>query len=636
MRYRSEIDGLRAVAVVPVILYHAGFSAFSGGYVGVDVFFVISGYLITTIIADEITEGRFSILHFYERRARRILPGLLAVLLTSLPFAWFWMMPRDLETFTYSVLAVVTFTSNFLFWSETDYFATTAELQPMLHTWSLAVEEQYYIIFPPLMLLIWRRKPFAILAALLVVSFFLAEWALGIDPAAAFFLLPMRAWELLGGALAALYLRRAGPHLLHPWVNDGLGAFGLTLIMFGVFVYDDSTRFPGLYAVPPTLGTLLVILFVQGRGLVCQLLGQQLFVWIGLISYGAYLWHQPVFSLFQHRFGSVAFESYALVLIALSFALAYASYRLIELPFRRRCGVRRLVWSMTASTIVGVGVAFLIFSKVDTSPEDTPSYRWALANADATLLDYLDARDVFMECGRGTDDYGIRECEFGDPTSPRTLVLWGDSLALALLSGIDGVAHESGVRGIAFISNGCPPVPGLENTLVSRCNGETHTEVMERISALSGVRDVVITGNLEGAIRARNVRIGGEAPSLGAVRERLSGAISRFEALGMRVIMLEQGPTFREPVSSHLLQNLRHGHSEPLVVEREAYIASLSEVRTLNDLPNLYLEAAPIFCRDEVCPSVDEDGELVVFDRNHVTRAYSAKLARYLFERADL
>jgi peptidoglycan/LPS O-acetylase OafA/YrhL len=209
MNYRAEIDGLRALAVVPVILLHAGFVLFSGGYIGVDIFFVISGYLITTIIISEMNEGRFGLARFYERRARRILPALLLVTLVCIPISFYLFLPRDITDFSQSLIAVVTFSSNILFWRESDYFGAEAEFKPLLHTWSLSVEEQYYVLFPLFLILTWRlgiKKITIILALVLKSSLGIAQWAVYRNPATAFYLLPTRGWEILVGAFAAIYL----------------------------------------------------------------------------------------------------------------------------------------------------------------------------------------------------------------------------------------------------------------------------------------------------------------------------------------------------------------------------------------------------------------------------------------------
>ncbi len=206
--YRPEVDGLRALAVLPVILFHAGFSAFSGGFVGVDVFFVINGYLITGIILAEISGDRFSIVSFYERRARRLLPALFVVMAVTLPFAWAWLLPSDMIDFGESLIAVATFCSNVLFWRESDYFSGDASLKPLLHTWSLAVEEQYYLLFPPLLLLLTRLRTQVMTCVLIIAalaSLTMASWGTTHKPTAAFYLLPTRGWELLIGALLAIW-----------------------------------------------------------------------------------------------------------------------------------------------------------------------------------------------------------------------------------------------------------------------------------------------------------------------------------------------------------------------------------------------------------------------------------------------
>src|SRR4029077_10903920 len=237
-RYRPEIDGLRAVAVIPVILFHAGFGLFSGGFVGVDVFFVISGYLITTIIMSELDEGKFTILNFYERRARRILPALFVVMLACLPFAWLWFLARDFKDFSKSIYAVATFSSNILFWRQSGYFDTSTELKPLLHTWSLAVEEQYYILFPLYLMLVYRFGRRWIYWSLIIIgisSLCVSHWAAYNKPSADFYLLPTRGWEILLGAFAAFYLSHDTPPRISRVVSQLLSATGLLLVTYSVF-----------------------------------------------------------------------------------------------------------------------------------------------------------------------------------------------------------------------------------------------------------------------------------------------------------------------------------------------------------------------------------------------------------------
>lgn len=332
MRYRKEIDGLRAVAVVPVILFHAGFESFSGGFVGVDVFFVISGYLITSLLIEDIEDGKFSIARFYERRARRILPALFLVMLVCLPFAWIWMLPYQLQDFGQSLVAVVFFSSNILFWLEDGYFAEAAELKPLLHTWSLAVEEQYYVLFPLLLIGLWRfgRKPaFWLIATATALSFALSEWGLRDSPSANFYLAPGRAWELLAGSLVAF------ASVDRPQSSANGPAFlGLGVILIAIVFYDEETRFPGVYALLPVMGTVLVILFASRQTWVGRFLSMRGFVGIGLISYSAYLWHQPLFAFARLRGLEEPSDGLLVALALASLGLAWMTWRWVETPFR--------------------------------------------------------------------------------------------------------------------------------------------------------------------------------------------------------------------------------------------------------------------------------------------------------------
>ena len=294
MQYRPEIDGIRAVAVLPVILFHAGIAGFSGGFVGVDVFFVISGYLISTIIFSELEANSFSIAKFYVRRARRILPALFSVVLFCIPLAWLYLPPRDLIDFGQSLVAVSTFTSNILFRRESGYFDTAAEIKPLLHTWSLAVEEQYYVLFPLFAMLFWRfgvRTITLLLCAAFFLSFAASVWGVHHKPSATFYLLPFRGWELLVGVFCALMARDF--EFKSRYVNNLMSLVGLLAVIFTIGFYDEDTLFPGPTALAPTIGTGLLILFCRPETITYSFLANRLCVGVGLVSYSAYLWHQP-------------------------------------------------------------------------------------------------------------------------------------------------------------------------------------------------------------------------------------------------------------------------------------------------------------------------------------------------------
>jgi peptidoglycan/LPS O-acetylase OafA/YrhL len=361
VRYRREVDGLRGLAVVPVIFFHAGVSAFSGGFVGVDVFFVISGYLITSIILADHEAGQFSLVHFYERRARRILPALLLVMAATSPFAYSWMMPDEFKNFGQSLLATATFSNNILLAITAGYWSLASEFKPLLHTWSLGVEEQFYAIFPLLMILCWayfRGWEVFVLGFLFVVSMIAAVWGVAHVPTMAFFALPTRAWEILLGVFAAYYLAHNKVDIRAGFRNQALSLIGVVLILASVFIFNQNYPSPGLTTLAPTVGTLLIILFALEGTIVHRLLGSRTMVGIGLISYSLYLWHQPLFALARVYSMQAPGAGVFAILIALTFALAYLTWRFVEMPFRNSA----IVGGRTVAIISALGsLSFVVF-----------------------------------------------------------------------------------------------------------------------------------------------------------------------------------------------------------------------------------------------------------------------------------
>lgn len=455
MEYRREIDGLRAVAVLPVILFHAGFKAFEGGFIGVDVFFVISGYLITTIILSDMNKGKFSIVTFYERRARRILPALFFVMLCCLPFAWLWLLPNHLKDFSQSLTAVSAFSSNILFWQESGYFGTEAELIPLLHTWSLSVEEQYYVLFPLFLMALWKLRKrwiFGSLVVIAIVSLIVAQWGAYNKPTATFFLLPTRGWELAIGALIAfyfLYKREQAEFITsHKATSEVLGLFGLALICYSIFAFDKSTPFPGLYALIPTIGTAFIIIFSTSETIVGRLLSTKTMVGIGLISYSTYLWHQPLFVFARHR--SLTDPSVAL-LIALSFLsiiLAYFSWRFVEIPFRdKKVITRKMVFTFAV-------VGSVVFAAIGISGYLNNGYDRRMNN-NGIVLAHISEK---VKINEGLNS----ECNEKFTLSPncRTsdkpeILVWGDSFAMHLVQGI--MESNQNAKIIQMTKNTCGP-----------------------------------------------------------------------------------------------------------------------------------------------------------------------------------
>lgn len=456
MKYRREIDGLRAVAVLPVILFHAGFEAFAGGFIGVDVFFVISGYLITTIILADMNNEKFSITTFYERRARRILPALFFVMLCCLPFAWFWLLPNHLKDFCQSLTAVSVFSSNVLFWRESGYFGTAAELKPLLHTWSLAVEEQYYILFPLFLMALWKLRKrwiFGSLMAVAAVSLVVAQWGAYNKPTATFFLLPTRGWELAIGALIAfyfLYKREQAEFITsHKATSEALGALGLALICYSIFAFDESTPFPSLYALIPTIGTALIIIFATSATIVGRLLSAKIMVGIGLISYSTYLWHQPLFVFARHRSLTEPSVTLLLVLSILSIVLAYLSWRFVEIPFRdKKAFGRKKIFTFAV-------VGSLTFAAIGLAGHTNNGYDKRV-NDRGVLLDTISKKTLV--------NHGLNsECEGDFTLSPKCrtsdapeILVWGDSYAMHLVQGI--MASNPQAKIIQMTKSVCGPI----------------------------------------------------------------------------------------------------------------------------------------------------------------------------------
>ena len=307
LHYRPEIDGLRAIAVGAVILYHAqitilGHQPLKGGFIGVDIFFVISGYLITSIILKELlTTGTFSFKYFYERRARRILPALLFVMLVSLPFAWIYLMPENLLDYSKSIIYSLGFSSNFYFWySGQQYGAESGLLKPFLHTWSLSVEEQFYILFPIVLFITFkyfRKYLIHILILGFIISLGLADWGSRSHLSFNFYILPTRGWELLAGSILAYFEITNGHRSKNRILNLILPFIGLVLIGHAILFFNDEMFHPSFYTLSPIIGTCLIIWFSNKKEITTKILSTKLFVGIGLISYSLYLWHYPVFAI---------------------------------------------------------------------------------------------------------------------------------------------------------------------------------------------------------------------------------------------------------------------------------------------------------------------------------------------------
>ena len=357
-KHRKEIDGLRSIAVLCVILYHANFSFFSGGYIGVDVFFVISGYLISSIIYKEILNNEFRFLSFYERRIRRIFPMIFTLLFITIPIAFVLYSPQELRNFFQSVLSTVTYSSNIYFWKKTGYFSQNLDSLPLIHTWSLAVEEQYYIIFPILFVLTSKIGKWFVdisFALLAITSIILCFWFFQ-DDEKNFFFMPMRAWELLAGAALSLQKKEYFDKSIKSGrIYDLFSILGLGLILFSASFFDNKTVYPGPLTLIPIIGSILLIYSMSSNTLVGKILSNSFIVHLGLLSYSAYLIHQPLFVFYRYINESEIKIFEYIILIALTFFLSHFSWKFIESPFRKKSTVStKTVFSLAVVCSVSV------------------------------------------------------------------------------------------------------------------------------------------------------------------------------------------------------------------------------------------------------------------------------------------
>lgn len=469
LHYRADIDGLRAVAVLAVVFYHYGFWQFSGGFVGVDVFFVISGFLITGLVHREMVEGRFSIRHFYERRIRRIFPALFALLAAATVAAAILLFPVDFEGYADSLIATAFFAANVEFWREAGYFDLASAQKPLLHLWSIAVEEQFYLLFPALLLWVGtgsRTKMLWVTAALFAASFAFSVWAVAYVPTTAFYLLPSRTWELMLGALLAL---APLPVPASRVAREGIAAAGLAMIAIAVFAYAPWQPFPGVAALLPCVGAALVITAGQQPSFVRTVLAAKPVVFIGLISYSLYLWHWPVLVFARNVIGHDLDRVQACGLLSLSVALAVLSWKFVESPIRRglKMGWRPLfagaVSAMALTAVCGVAVA---------TTQGMPD-RWQpeIRRILAEERNHEPRMDICFGL-TAADVQSGRLCRIGstDAKTP-SFLLWGDSHADALLPAVQKVAQLRGRAGLFAGSGACAPLLGVTRSDVTDCKG---------------------------------------------------------------------------------------------------------------------------------------------------------------------
>jgi peptidoglycan/LPS O-acetylase OafA/YrhL len=551
--YRRDIDGLRAIAVTSVVFYHAGLWPLSSGYVGVDIFFVISGFLIGGILNREIRSGSFSFARFYARRARRILPALLTVTILVCAASLFLMGSRELRQTGLSAATALVGISNVYFWWSTNYFAPAAHLNPFLMTWSLGVEEQFYIVFPFVLMALSRlsQKASAIVIALLsILSFIICVAVTAYNPTAAFYLIPMRAWELGVGALLALLWPRI-THLTSVAAHNMIGIAGLAATIIACLVFDDATPFPGVAAALPVAGT--VALLIAERGWVNRvLLSSRPMVGIGLLSYSWYLWHAPVMALLRLVTFGNATVAMLCAMAFMSLAFAYLSWRFVERPFRHagaQDGPTLRRYGVAMALCLALPVAFALGRGL---PQRLGTHGMAVERT--------------LSQGRGNPclvSYGVTEPSpvpgCSPPVAPgrRGAILLGDSHAGALGQALGALAAAQGVGFHQYEKSSCAPLLGATRAMPkypehgAQCAAFNET-MFRRIGADKTIDTVILAGFWSASFQgeANDGTLIGTTPGMGGsqaeiLRTALVRTIDRYRAAGKRVVLLGDVPLMR-------------------------------------------------------------------------------------------
>lgn len=624
MNYRQDIDGLRAIAVLAVVLYHYGIGGFQGGFVGVDVFFVISGYLITGIIHKEIGRDQFTFTGFYERRIRRIFPALFAMMLTTLIVGTALLLPSDLERLGNSTLATLFFGSNVLFWRQSGYFDSSSEYNPLLHTWSLSVEEQFYIGLPILLILLHRYAKNWLKSALVVcaiASFALCVWMQAIRPSAAFFLLPFRAWELLLGGWLAIGVI---PPIQDARVRLLVSTAALALLLCSLWWINSGPTFPGWQAALPVVATAALLhAGAQGSSPVQRLLSVKPLVFVGLISYSLYLWHWPlvVFVRYFNGMEPLTPGTSGLLLVA-AILLATASYRWIETPLRRRqAGAashhRNLFIGTTAAGCLLAGTALAVQMQDGWQTRFSPEVV-ALDKARHPII-------PFRECDRRTPDFNSDVCRIGAAGKTPSVLLWGDSHALALAPGLDEILKQHGASGILAVNSACPPLFGVKNPIRMLCHSDNE-RLLSEISARRFDTIVMVASWSSYSDQAGQYtffddqgRVGNEnvfEPALGRT-------LSKINPLAERILLL--GPTpgapndipFHMAISKWKMKQAPDGKATKYYIsQNENFWKAVKNQRKNSKI--VAIDPISWFCDQDSCRYSTEDNQLMYRDGGHL------------------
>ena len=631
--YRPHIDGLRAVAVLSVILYHIDERLLPGGFIGVDIFFAISGFLITLHILQELRDGRFSLLEFYRRRVKRIAPAMFVVVTATLVVAQFILMPEQAAGVASSTVWSLASLANVYFWRhlDTSYFAQSSSELPLLHLWSLGVEEQFYLLWPLLLLMFFRARHFVLGAVLVAVgSVVLAQWLYHTAPAFVFYMLPTRAGELLAGALLANTVVRGQHERVSRSAAAAFGLVGAVAIGLSLALISEKQVFPGFLAVPPVLGTVALILAGErGNSVVPRLLSWKPLAWVGLVSYSAYLWHWPLLAFYRYGHPTISI-AVGTTIFVLTFLLAWLSYRFIEQPARRtEAGWQRVFirqYALPAAVIGAIAVGALALQGYGVRYFSDYKHELAAARVErypAYRFNYVCQRQRLTPKDITSPDCVVGESSNEGPVA----VLWGDSTAAHYVGMVGAFARSGGYRVRNVEHSACPPIDGdpepfVDADIVSDCRASL---AMAR-PLIEQFDNVIISSTWDSYKDAE------------ALMPRLFDTVKRLTARGKHVVLIGKVPEIenydplcREKALAYPLLRCRNATATPSpeVVQLNQQLRTFAQ-STANVS---FYDVTDVLCPGGVCASLASTGAPIYYDRLHLTlRASWALGERVLHE----
>ena len=596
-KYRADIDGLRAIAVLSVVFFH-GFPDFlPGGFIGVDIFFVISGYLITTIILENIRNNSFSFGNFYARRIRRIFPALIIVLIFCHIIGWFLLMPSEYQQLGKHIAGGSTFISNILLWRESGYFDSSAESKPLLHLWSLGIEEQFYFVWPAILVIAYKIKSNLLkLICIVLCSSFIANILLSNTASTAAFFLPLsRFWELLLGAIIANYaVNQKGFILKSLQLRNFSSTLGVLLIIFSLILINKNSLFPGWCALLPTLGAALIISSGPEAWVNKKLLAHPLFIWFGLISFPLYLWHWPIFSFYRlYSFDEISISEY-LVLIVISVFLAWGTYRAIESNFRHN----KKLWKFSVLILGLISIGFIGWNCYDR--EGMPFRSIAQEKFNFHVQNAYGKTHCLNQLNQ--DNQVTCEELISTENRKRLVILWGDSHAAHLNAGLIARLQKDDITLLDVSLPACPPtlnfLPRQERPNAAAANAECQNNNLDAYKEIRLYKPQTVI------LAANWLQYDGVNQFNLLTDKKIGETIQAIKDAGVKnIILIGNFPVFHveQPRLASMLfkPHINNRTLQRLNIESIKINEKLSEIARKNNV--VFLSPSEILCNQEGC-----------------------------------